>query len=116
MKFMLLMYGDERSWQEATPAQREEVYAQFGALEAELEAAGKTPYEGYELASSREAKVVRKDGSELKVVDGPFSETVEQLGGYYVLDCDSMEEALEWAAKLPGNDAVEVRPLVEYQG
>ena len=117
MKFMLLLYGEEGTWERATEEERAAVYEEFGALDEALREAGKLPVEGYELASSRQAKTLRQTAAGPKVLDGPFAEAAEQLGGYYVIDCADVDEALEWAARIPGSDgAVEVRPVVEYTG
>ncbi len=116
MKYMFLLIGEEDTWANATEEERQAVMAQFGALDEELRAAGKQ-VEGYELASSDlTTQLVVGDG-EPKVVDGPFAETREQLGGYFVFDCADLDEALEWAAKIPMRDGVvEIRPIVEYDG
>ena len=70
--------------------------------------------EGLELTSA--ATTVRVRDGERVLSDGPFAETKEQLGGYYLLECDSLDEAIDWAAKIPGaaTGSVEVRPVMNY--
>lgn len=115
MKYMFLLIGEEESWAQATEEERQAIYAQHGALNAELAAAGKQ-VEGYELAPSGSTTQVRfqEDGSTV-VVDGPFAEAKEQVGGYYLFDCADLDEALRWAAKLPmgPGEVVEIRPVLE---
>jgi hypothetical protein len=63
------------------------------------------------------ATVVRVRGGKTETMDGPFAETKEQLGGYYIFDCSNLDEALKWVAQIPGAliGAIEVRPLVVFQ-
>ena len=72
--------------------------------------------EGLEPSSS--ATTVRVRDGERVLSDGPFAETKEQLGGFYLLECDSLDEAIGWAAKIPGaaTGSVEVRPVMNYEG
>jgi hypothetical protein len=72
--------------------------------------------EGLEPTSS--ATTVRVRDGERVLSDGPFAETKEQLGGFYLLDCASLDEAIDWAAKIPGasTGSVEVRPVMNYEG
>jgi hypothetical protein len=72
--------------------------------------------EGLEPSSS--ATTVRVRNGERVLSDGPFAETKEQLGGFYLLECDSLDEAIGWAVKIPGaaTGSVEVRPVMNYEG
>ena len=114
MKYILLIYSDEQKWNSAPPEQLQRVYAGHNAYGEALGAAG-VMVGGYELKPISTATTIRFDGGNVKTLDGPFAETKEQLGGYYVIDVENLEQALEWAAKMPGMDvsggAVEVRPL-----
>ena len=105
MKYILLIYGDERRWETATEAEKQQVYEAhnaYGVMRG-----------GYELKPISTATTLRFDNGKSTTLDGPFAETKEQLGGYYVIEVDNLEQALEWAAKMPGmsSGAVEVRPL-----
>jgi hypothetical protein len=114
MKYILLIYSDEQKWNSATPAEMQRVYEGHDAYGKALEAAG-VMRGGYELKPVTTATTLRFDGGKPTTLDGPFAETKEQLGGYYVIEVDNLEQALEWAAKMPGMDvsggSVEVRPL-----
>src|SRR5699024_7247704 len=119
MKYMLMMIGQEGLWQNASEAQREDVYAQIEASERRLAESGK-PSEGYELNVVATAKTLRYRADGHVVSDGPYTEAEEHLGGYYVLDCADMDEALEWAThipRLPGETTggVEVRPIMTME-
>jgi hypothetical protein len=71
--------------------------------------------EGLDRSSS--ATTVRVSGGERVLSDGPFAETKEQLGGYYLLECANLDEAIDWAARIPGaaTGSVEVRPVMNYE-
>ena len=70
---------------------------------------------GNELASVATATQVRVVDGETVVTDGPYAETKEQLGGYFLLDCDNLDEAIAWAKKIPARGgAVEVRPVMDF--
>ena len=73
---------------------------------------------GEGLQPSSAATTVRVRDGERVLTDGPFAETKEQLGGFYLLDCDNLDEAIDWAAKIPGagHGSVEVRPVMNYEG
>ncbi len=75
--------------------------------------------EGRELAPASEARVVRVVDGERMVTDGPFAETKEQLGGFYLLECKDLDEAIDWAAQLPSarrGGVCEIRPVLAYEG
>ncbi len=112
MKFTLLLYGDESQGADATPEDLAATMASFEAFDRELTAAGVLAG-GEELDHTSTATTVRVRDGERLVTDGPFAELKEALGGYFVLECESMDEACRWAAKIPGahHGAVEVRPL-----
>lgn len=112
MKYALLIYSDENALAAAPEDALREMYQAYAGYTEALRAAGKLgPAE--ELASSSTAKSVRiRDGQRL-VTDGPFAEVREQLGGIYVIEAADMDEALDWAARVPSAPfgTVEVRPL-----
>lgn len=114
MKAMILIYGDEHMWAKFAPAELEREMGAYAVYTEALIAAG-VFVEGSELHPTTTAKSVRVGGTGQTVTDGPYAETKEQLGGYYILNVPSMEEAIAWAAKCPGarHGGVEVRPLVE---
>ena len=112
MKVMALIYADESRWDELSADEREAVRDRYRAFADEAGAAG-VMAGGEELASSRDATTVRVRSDETLVTDGPYAEAKEALGGVFILDVASMDEAVEYAAKIPGAEqgAVEVRPL-----
>ena len=112
MKVMALIYGDPSVWDSYSDAEREAVYERYRAFANEAREAS-VMVGGEELASPRDATTVRLQGDETLVTDGPYAEVKEALGGVFVLEVDSMDEALDYAAKIPGveHGAVEVRPL-----
>jgi hypothetical protein len=116
VRFLLLLYGDESKWAEASPEDLQGVMNAYEVFSREVVEAGAfVAGEGLDLTSAARTLRVR-DGQEL-LTDGPFAETREQLGGFYVLDCKDIDEALGWAAKIPDvtEGCVEVRPVMDYE-
>lgn len=112
MKVLALIYGDESRWDSAADEDREAVYAKYRAFG---ETAGDKVVGGAELASTRTATTVRVREGQTVVTDGPFAETKEALGGYYLFECSDLDEAAELAAQIPGaaTGAIELRPAAE---
>jgi hypothetical protein len=115
MRYMLLIYGDERGWGSMS---EEESAAEMGRWVAYTEAitAEGIMRAGDALQPTATATTVRVRDDETLVTDGPFAETREQLGGYYLIECDSLDQAIDAARRIPsvGTGSVEVRPLVEF--
>ena len=114
MKYMLLIYHDEQSWDAISEAEREQIYREYRNLSDQLQASGQF-ITGSELQPVTTATSVRvRDGEEL-VTDGPFAETREQLGGYFLIEAKNLDEATRIAARIPSarTGTIEVRPLVE---
>jgi hypothetical protein len=116
MRYALLIYDEE-----PTSPPSEEVVAQvnqaYGAFTEEVK--GRGLMEGGEgLQSSQTATTVRVRDGEVLTTDGPFAETKEVLGGFYLLNCRDLDEAIEWAAKIPGalHGSIEIRPIWESPG
>jgi hypothetical protein len=116
MQYMLLIYDDERRWQSLRDEERGAVMEDYFAYTRELQDRG-AYLAGSALQPTATATTVRVSEGETMTTDGPFAETKEQLGGYYLVDVDSLDEAIEWAAKIPsatrGLGSIEVRPLME---
>jgi hypothetical protein len=114
MKYMLLVYSDENVWAEGERAQ---CMAESTALTHELHKAGKflgaSPLHPVATATS-----VRVRKGKRQVTDGPFAETHEQLGGYFLIEAANLDEAIDIASRIPGarKGTVEVRPVVELEG
>jgi hypothetical protein len=116
MKYMFSIFSEEGGVEDASP---EDIKAGMAAWEAfGLEARGAgVLVAGDGLQDSSTATTVRIEPSDERIVsDGPFAETKEQLAGFYLLDCDNLDEALAWAQKIPmAGGAIEVRPVMEYE-
>ena len=112
MKYILLIYGDEARWETMSSDEKQRVYDGHGTYSEALQNAG-VMRGGYELKPISTATTLRFNDGKPTTLDGPFAETKEQLGGYYLIEVDNLEQALDWAAKMPGMDSgsVEVRPL-----
>jgi hypothetical protein len=108
MKVLALIYGDEARWESASEEDRNAMLARYRAFG---ESADGKIVDGAELASTRTATTVRVRNGETIVSDGPFAETKEQLGGFYLFEVESLDEAAELAARIPGaaNGAIELR-------
>ena len=113
-QYMLLIYGEESMWANLTPDQLSAEMGAYMAYTQDLVKAG-VMVAGDELHPVATAKTLSIAGGKPKVVDGPFAETKETLGGYYILNVESQEDALAWAAKCPGarHGRIEVRPVVQ---
>ena len=115
MQFMLLIYDDEQTWRGMSEDERTAVMSEYGAYTEELRQAGAL-VAGDALQPIDTATTIRlRDGEQL-LTDGPFAETKEQLGGYYLVDVDSLDDAIRWAAKIPSAryGSIEVRPVVVF--
>ncbi len=114
MKYMLLIYGDEQVWDDAG---RDACYSESAQLARDLHASGHL-LSTNALQPVATATSVRSGGGKQVVTDGPFAETREQLGGYFLIDASDLDEAIEIAKQVPGGrlGTVEIRPLVEVAG
>jgi hypothetical protein len=115
MKYLLTIYVDESRYATMTPEESAQLMSGYGAFGREAQEAG-VLLGGEGLQPTATATTVRVRDGETLLTDGPFAETREQLGGYYLLDCADLDEANRWAAKLPdaASGAVEVRPVMDY--
>ena len=114
MQYLLLIYDSEETWAAMPENERNAAYAEYGAYTNELREKGLL-VAADQLQPAATASVVRVKKGEQVVTDGPFTETKERLGGYYLIDVGSTDEAIAWAAKIPSarTGAVEVRPVVQ---
>lgn len=114
MQYMLLIYAEERT-EQPSEAEQKEVFTKWMAYTEAMKEAG-VLVAGDALQPTKTAKSLRMRSGERLVTDGPFAETKEHLGGYYLLDCESEQVALDWAAKCPAADygTIEVRALVFF--
>lgn len=115
MKYLLMIYGNEGADAAQTPAAQQTEMAAYFAFTDELKKAG-AMIDGKPLHPSSTATTVRVRDGKVQTVDGPFAETKEQCGGYYLVECKNLDEAIEWAAKIPHakKSGIEVRPILEF--
>jgi len=114
VQYMLLIFDDERVWGELSEEERGRLYAEYGTFTNELREAGAL-LTADQLQPSTTATLVQVRDGETLTTDGPFAETKEQLGGYYLIEAESLDEAIEWAAKIPSarGGTIEVRPVAQ---
>ena len=112
MQYIVLIYGSEKGWGSMSRPDVEQIYAEYKKYSEELAKAG-VMRGGSELKPTTTATTVRVRGGKRQVTDGPFAETKEQLGGFYLIEVANLEAALDWAAKCPSarDGSIEVRPL-----
>ncbi|WP_164101295.1 YciI family protein [Candidatus Laterigemmans baculatus] len=114
MKYMLLIYSDENAW---TESEREHCYEESTQLVGQLRSSGQCLAAAPLHPVSTATSVRVRDGKRL-VTDGPFAETREQLGGYFLIDATDLDEAIRIAERIPGArvGTVEIRPVLEIPG
>ena len=112
MQYMLLIYGDQNGWQSRSDEENNQLMQAYYQFTEELQTSG-SMVGGDALEPTQTATTVRVRNDETLTTDGPFAETKEQLGGYYLIDVESLDEALEWAARIPSAriGSIEVRPV-----
>ena len=112
MKYLLMIYGNESAAQSAPAAATQEMMAAYGAYSQALVQAG-VMVGGERLQPSTAATRVRSQAGKTEVLDGPYAESKEQLGGYYMIDVPDLDQAITWAARCPGSQhgTVELRPV-----
>jgi hypothetical protein len=112
VQYALLIYGSEDGWGNLSQEEQERQIGEYMALGQRPEMRG-----GADLGDLTNATTVRVNGGETLTTDGPFAETKEYLGGFYLVECDTIDEAIEFASKIPAartGGAIEVRPVVEH--
>jgi hypothetical protein len=114
MKYMLLVYGDEQAWDEA---ERERCYQESAQIAHQIRSTGRHLVAAPLHPVSTATSVRMREGKRI-VTDGPFAETREQLGGYFIVDVRDLDEAIEIAGRLPSAamGTVEIRPIMEIPG
>ena len=112
MKYLLMIYGNEAAAKAASKADIDQMHAAYGAYTEAMQKAG-IMVGGERLQRSSAATTVRVANGKTQVLDGPYAETKEQLGGYYMIEVPDLDTALSWAARCPGasHGVMEVRPI-----
>jgi len=115
MRYMLLIYGDESQWANLTPEQQRAEFEGYDAFGKWLADKG-FMRGGDALESTAAATSVQVRDGKVLTTDGPFAETKEQLGGFYQIECDNLDQAIEAASKIPAarGGTIEVRPIAEF--
>lgn len=115
MQYLLMIYCDESADAQKSPEAQEREMAAYFAFTKEAEDAG-VKRAGEALHPSSTATTVRVRNGKINSTDGPFAETKEQLAGYYVVECQNLDEAMQWAAKIPhaAETGIEIRPIVDF--
>jgi hypothetical protein len=111
MKYMALIYTNGSGWEELSEEQQQAVHGEYAAIAQEPATVG-----GDQLQPAETATTVRVQDGQTLTTDGPFAETKEQLGGYYLFEAGDLDAAIALAARIPAarqGGAVEVRPIVE---
>jgi len=112
MKYLLLIHSDETIYPKKTEAEMTALLTEFARFTAALKDAGAL-VGANRLRPTTTATTVRVREGKMLTTDGPFAETKEQLGGYYLIDVENLDDALAWAAKIPSarHGSIEVRPV-----
>jgi hypothetical protein len=114
MQFLLMCCFDESGWTKLPESERSRIMDEYGRVIQELQASGRL-LAGAKLDQCASAVTVRKKNAKPDIMDGPFAETKEQMGGYHLVECKDRDEAISLALRLPtlaAGGAVEVRPVV----
>lgn len=112
MQYLLTLYADESGWTQMTPEQQQQGVAAYGAYTEALKSAG-VHVSSNRLRPSATATTLRTANGKTQVLDGPYAESKEQLGGYYLIDVPDLDAAMSWAGRCPGvqHGIVEVRAI-----
>ncbi len=112
MRYLFLIYSNEVQNQAMSKAEQDQAFGQYMAFNKEL---GPAIQGGEALEPIATATTVRVRNSKTQTTDGPFAETKEQLGGFYMVEAKNLDEAIKWAAKIPhaASGSVEIRPIRE---
>jgi len=117
MQYMLLIYGAESEWARMSDAERGKAFAEYGTFTQDITKSGHMKH-GAPLQPVSTATTVRVKDGKTVTTHGPFAETREQLGGYYLIEAKDLDEATMIAAKIPGarHGCIEVRPVMKIEG
>jgi hypothetical protein len=115
MRYLLLIYDDETVWANMNEQQTQEIMGQYFDYSEKVFGAG-VAKAGDALQPTSAATTVRVRDGQTVTTDGPFAETKEQLGGYYLIDVPDLDAAIEWAARIPSANigSIEVRPVMDF--
>jgi hypothetical protein len=114
MQYLLLLYANEHGWDSLTPAQQQQGAAAYKAYTEALQKSGALKGSN-RLQPTSTATTVRNENGKAQVMDGPYADSKEQLGGYYLIEAADLDAAIAWANRCPGagHGTIEVRPVWE---
>lgn len=117
MKYLCLIYEEEKLWENMPQEESEKILGEYFAFSGAIEKSGHL-LAGHALQPTQTATTVRVRNGKASTTDGPFAETKEQLGGYYLVEARDLNDAIQVAARIPGAKlgCVEVRPIMEFEG
>ncbi|MGI9623548.1 MAG: YciI family protein [Acidimicrobiales bacterium] len=115
MRYLMLIYSDESKEPKPGTSEFDQYFKDYNDYTDEVKEKGKYQL-GQALQPVSTATTVRVRDGKATPTDGPFAETKEQLGGFYLFDCDDLDQAIEWAARIPhaANGTIEIRPVVDF--
>jgi hypothetical protein len=115
MKYLCLIYDNEQNWSHYTKNQGDSMMAEYGTFTEDIQKSGHM-IGGEALQPTNTATTVRVRNGKVSTTDGPFAETKEQLGGYYLIEGKDLNDAIQVAARIPGakTGSVEVRPIMVF--
>lgn len=116
MRYAMLIYHNEAESAQMSPEEQQALMNAYWGFTQEVQKSGLMKG-GEALQPTATATTVRVQGGKTLATDGPFAETKEQLGGFYLIDCANLDEAIEWAAKIPDakGGSIEIRPVMEFE-
>jgi hypothetical protein len=117
VQYLLLIYGEEATWEARTEDEIRALNDDYSALSRDLQAKSKLGGAG-ELQPASTATTIQVRNGDTVLSDGPFAETKEVLGGFYLIESESLDEAIQWAERIPDarSGKVEIRPMVDHSG
>ena len=117
MKYLCLIYENEKIWESMSEEQSGKIFADYGKFTSDIAASGQL-LGGEALQPTATATTVRMRNGSVSTTDGPFAETKEQLGGYYLVEARDLNDAIQVASRIPGaaTGSIEVRPIMDTTG
>jgi hypothetical protein len=117
MKYLCLIYENEKIWETMSEEQSGKIFADYGKFTSDIQGSGHL-LGGEALQPTATATTVRVRNGKMSTTDGPFAETKEQLGGYYLIEARDLNDAIQVAARIPGaaTGSIEIRPIMDTSG
>jgi hypothetical protein len=115
MRYLCLIYENEKGWESLPPAESEAIMGEYFAFTEDIRSKGQMVV-GEALQPTQTATTVRVRNGKISTTDGPFAETKEQLGGFYLVEAQDLNEAIQIASRIPSarHGSIEVRPVIDF--